>query len=60
MEKHTKNDVDIAEKRITTIENILNDHMEYWIGFTKAGEKITIWLHKDLVGYPLAREGVYA
>ena len=46
MEKHTKNDVDIAEKRITTIENILNDHMEYWIGFTKAGEKITIWLHK--------------
>ena len=39
MEKHTKNDVDITEKKITTIENILNEHMEYWIGFTKAGEK---------------------
>ena len=39
MEKHIKNDLEITEKKITRVENKLNEHMEDWAGFTKVGEK---------------------
>ena len=38
MEKHTKDDINITEKKITTIENKLNEHMDYWVGMTNTGE----------------------
>ena len=37
--------IKITLKKVTTIENKLNDHMEHWIGMTNAGE-----LHVKLKG----------
>ena len=45
MEKNIENDAEITLKKVTTIENKLNDHMEHWIGMTNAGE-----LHVKLKG----------
>ena len=39
MEKHIKNDMEVSEKKVTTIENRLNEHMEHWVRVTNAGEK---------------------
>ena len=38
MEKNIENDAEITLKKVTTIENKLNDHMEHWVGMTNAGE----------------------
>ena len=38
MEKHIKNDIEVTEKKVKTIENKLNEHMEHWVGITRAGE----------------------
>ena len=39
MEKHIKNDEIINEKKLKTIENKMNNHLEDWMKITKAGEK---------------------
>ena len=39
MEKHIKDDMEVSEKKVTTIENKLNEHMEHWVKITNAGEK---------------------
>ena len=38
MNKHIKDDIEITEKKMRSIENKLNEHMEDWVGFTGAGE----------------------
>ena len=38
MFKHIEEDEVITEKRVKTIENVLNKHADFWVGITNAGE----------------------
>jgi hypothetical protein len=31
--------MEVSEKKVTTIENKLNEHLEHWVKITNAGEK---------------------
>ena len=39
MEKHVKNDKVIDEKKVKTLENRLNNHMEWWVRILQPGKK---------------------